>query len=602
MRSRRTFVKLFLGNLLAMAVILSLVGLFAYRQLDRNYQAEERRDQNLLTRVATEYFRKLWPLEPAVLDRLCKELLCERSMRLTVIAADGAVLGDSEADPRLMANHRTPDRPEVLAALAGKNGIDERRSETLGVKYRYVAMPLIQDGQVVATIRLAVPIKTIAEGETIRRNAILWSVLAGMGAAVLLGLLTSWIWYAPLRRITRSAKQIASGDLTSKTGIDRASGLGELAGALNEMRDNLGKYLGQIAAQHQDFQTVLANLREGVVATDADGQVVLMNRAAGELLSIDHRQAVGKPLQSVVPILDILEFHERAAAAEDPLRHQFEIDTSADRRILELHGAKVPAGSSNIACLLVLRDVTATADAAAMKAQFVANASHELRTPLATIRAAVDSLASTEPGDREELAKLTGMLDRHVARLEEMTRDLLDLHTVESVKFPLRQEEIALGELAEWMGAQFASLAREKQVALTTSASRPQHRIRSDRKLLELILRNLVDNAIKFTPAGGRVECALDVTDRGVTIRVRDTGCGISPQDRPRVFERFYQGDAARSGDSKIRGTGLGLAIVKHAAERLGARVELQSQVGKGTTVTLSVFHSPPVDSPDSPL
>jgi len=602
MRSRSTFVKLFLGNLLAMAVILSLVGLFAYRQLDRNYQAEERRDQNLLARVAAEHFRKLWPLEPTALDRLCKGLLRERSMRLTVIAADGAVLGDSEADPRLMANHRTPDRPEVLAALAGKNGIDERRSETLGVKYRYVAMPLTHGGQVVAAVRLAVPIKTIAEGETIRRNAILWSVLAGMGAAVLLGLLTSWIWYAPLRRITHSAKQIASGDLTSKAGIDRAGGLGELAGALNEIRDNLGKYLGRIAAQHQDFQTVLTNLREGVVATDADGQVVLMNRAAGELLSVDHRQAVGKPLQSVVPILDILEFHERAATADEPLRRQFEIDSPVGRHILELHGAKVPAGPSNIACLLVLRDVTATAAAAAMKAQFVANASHELRTPLATIRAAVDSLASTEPGDREELAKLTGMLDRHVARLEEMTRDLLDLHTVESAKFPLRPEDIALGDLAEWVGAQFASLAREKQVTLATSASRPQHRIHSDRKLLELILRNLVDNAIKFTSAGGRVECALDVTDQGVTVRVRDTGCGISPQDRPRVFERFYQGDAARSGDSKIRGTGLGLAIVKHAAERLGARVELQSQVGKGTTVMLSVSHSPPVDSSDSLL
>jgi two-component system phosphate regulon sensor histidine kinase PhoR len=589
MRAHGTFVKLVLDNLLVIVVVIALAGAFTYHQLNQNYQRETRQNQDRLIHVAAEHLQALWPLDQPRLDRICKDLLHDPTMRLTVVAADGAVLGDSEADPARMSNHRTSDRPEILAALSGKSGGDERHSGTLGIPFRYVALPLTHNGQVVAAVRLAVPVKAIVEGETFIRNTILVSVALGAVGAVLLGLLSSWMWYAPLRRITRTAKQIASGDLSSKADLSGRSRLAELAVALNETRDNLGKYLGQIASQHQDFSTVLSTLQEGVIATDVEGRIVLMNRAAGDLLSVPPEPAVGKLLASVVRSLEILEFQEHAMADGTPLRRQFEIGAREGRRILDVHATKVAPGPSSISCLLVMRDVTELAMAGAMKAQFVANASHELRTPLATIRAAVDSLVSAQPGDKDELTKLAGVLDRHVTRLEEMTKDLLDLHMVESAKFPLRLQDIALGDLAEWARAQFAPQALGKGLALVASASRPDHQVRSDRKLLELILRNLVDNAVKFTPSGGRVECTFDVSDQGVTLRIADTGCGIKPADQPRVFERFYQGDAARAGDSKTRGTGLGLAIVKHAAERLGAKVELQSQLGKGTTVTVSL-------------
>ncbi len=271
MKPRSTFVKLFLDNLLVMVVILAVVGMFTYRRLDANYQADAQANQNRLVHVAAEHFRALWPLEQAQVDRICKTLFPDRSVRLTVIAADGRVLGDSDADPATMVNHRTPDRPEVLAALEGHEGTNTRQSGTTSVSYRYIALPLNHEGRTVAAVRLAMPIKTIAEGETTLRNAILWSVATGTVAAVLLGLLASWIWYAPLRRISRAAKQIASGDLSRTASLRDKGRLGDLAVSLNEMRDNLGKYLGQIAAQHQNFQAVLTNLHEGVIATDIDG-------------------------------------------------------------------------------------------------------------------------------------------------------------------------------------------------------------------------------------------------------------------------------------------------------------------------------------------
>lgn len=598
MKNYGTFLKLFLGNLFVMLAILAVGGWFTYQRLDGNYQEESRQAQQRLALIAAEHFQEIWPANsPAELteaqqdrvNQVCKKLLHDPTARLTIIQADGKVLGDSQTNPADMKNHRTQDRPEILAALSGKEGTDERRSDTTGVQYRYIAVPLMAgtNGRPVAAVRVALPIKAISEGESLLRRAVLWSALAGTLAAVLLGLLASWIWYAPLRRITQAARQIASGDLSPQAGVYAGHRLSDLAGAVNDMRDHLGKYLSQVASQYQDFQTVLANLQEGVIATDASATIVLMNQVAGELLSVGARDAAGKRLSMVVPLPEVLEFHDQATKSDSPTRRQIEIESPTGRRTVEALGMKIPSGPSNIAGLMVLRDVTDLAATAAIKTQFVANASHELRTPVATIRAAVDSLAMVDPGDRAELANIAIVLNRHVTRLEEMTKDLLDLHMVESARFPLRMQEIGLGELAERVLAQFSAPAKEKGVTLTAQASPPEHTIRSDRKLLELILRNLVDNAIKFTPAGGQVECAVEASQAGVTLRVRDTGCGIKPADQPRVFERFYQADASRTGEAKARGTGLGLAIVKHAAERLGAKIDLQSEMGRGTMVTV---------------
>jgi two-component system phosphate regulon sensor histidine kinase PhoR len=233
---------------------------------------------------------------------------------------------------------------------------------------------------------------------------------------------------------------------------------------------------------------------------------------------------------------------------------------------------------------VVLRDITDIARTAAVKAEFVANASHELRTPLATLRAAVDSLRA-EGDDRETVERLGEILSRQVARLEEMTQDLLDLHLLEQTRRELHVDDVRRGALAEWARGHFAAQATEAGVTLEVRAEPADFTARSDAKLLQMILQNLIDNGLKFTPSGGRVECLLRVEDDRLLLRVSDTGCGIPAELRERVFERFFQADASRNGTARRRGTGLGLAIVKYAAERLGATVELDSHVGRGTTV-----------------
>ena len=590
------FVKLLMGNLLLIALLVIVGGLVSFNQLDRAYHDMGRQDQLRTAELIADYMEHIWPEASGrieSIDPVCKRLLADSPMRLTVIAVDGRVLGDSRADPRKMENHDTPNRTEVQAALRGLPGQTERPSETLDITFRYLARPIFHDGLVVGVVRVAMPIRQITAQESFLRNGLLLAGAAAAAAAGLLALLLSWIWYAPLRQITRTAKILAGGDLSHRAAIAGSDELGQLAAALNEMRDSIAGQIGQIAAQRQNLLSVVDNLREGVLGMDHDGRILLANQSAIDLLAGGHEGAViDQHLQSVVRMADVVDAYNLAARTGQPVNRHVEIAQAGGRITLDVHARKLQSGDAGrIGGIVVVRDVTEIARSAAMKAEFVANASHELRTPLATIRAAVDSLAFSGRDDPEAFAKCLAILNRHISRLENMTNDLLDLNIAETGRARLRQEGIPVGSLGAWAESHFATQAQEKSVELSVETQRGELTFRSDRRLLELIVQNLVHNAIKYTPAKGRVECLIAPSPEAghLTIRVGDTGCGIRPRDKPRLFERFFQADPARSGDSNVRGTGLGLAIVKHACERLGARITIDSEVGQGTTVTVTV-------------
>jgi len=400
-----------------------------------------------------------------------------------------------------------------------------------------------------------------------------------------LALLMSWLWSAPLKQIARAAGQIASGDLEQTVEISGSGELADLAGALDRMRRDIAGQIDLIAAQREHLQTAVSNLREGVVALDRNERVVLINAAASDLLGRPDVPAVGQHVKAALKSVEAIAACQRALAFDRDVNVRITIEAPDGARTLDCHVAKIDSLSpEGIALLLVARDVTDIARTAEIKTQFVANASHELRTPLATLRAAVDSLATIDPDDEQARTKLADMLDRHVTRLEQMTRDLLDLHAVESGSARLEAEDITVDSLQDWARSHFAQQAHDSDVTLTVRCDKPEATLRSDLRLVQLVMQNLIDNALKFTPAGGRVECDLFRREAGVVLRVADSGCGIEGSLHDRVFERFFQADASRSGKSSKRGTGLGLAIVKYAAERLGASVHLESIVDRGTT------------------
>ncbi len=588
MKHRSFFWKLLGGNLLVIAALAAVGGLVSYGYLNRAYQRQSQSSQERMTEAMQRHFESLASMAPANVDAECKAYTRLAPMRLTVIAPDGKALGDSEADTAAMVPHRTPDRPEILEAFEGRPGQDVRLSETLNREFRYIARPISRGDRIVGVVRLAMPVQAIEAGQDLIRNTVLLATLAGTGAAAALALLVSWLWSAPLKQIARAAGQIASGDLDQDVEIAGTGELADLADALNRMRHDIAAQIDLIADQREHLQTAVSNLNEGVVALDRNERVVLMNRAAAALLGAPGGGAEGKHLKAAITSPQAIEACQKAMAYGRGVNVRLTVEASDGPRTLDCHAARIdPPAPDGICLLLVARDVTDIARTAEIKTQFVANASHELRTPLATLRAAVDSLPMLEPDDTETFARIADMLDRHVGRLENMTRDLLDLHAVETPSGGLEVDEITLESLQEWARSHFADQASGNEVSLTVRADAPEASLRSDRRLVQLIMQNLLDNALKFTPAGGRVECDLMHRPTGVVLRVADTGCGIAPDLHDRVFERFFQADASRSAAPARRGTGLGLAIVKYAAERLGATVRLESIPDQGTTVVV---------------
>ena len=283
-----------------------------------------------------------------------------------------------------------------------------------------------------------------------------------------------------------------------------------------------------------------------------------MNKSAADMLDVDAAKVIGQHLQTVVRIPDVLDVINRAVETGQSAGKQVEVAGDRGQLTIDLHAAKIAGTAQDgIAALLVLRDITEIARTTAVRAEFVANASHELRTPLATIRASVDSLVSTEAGDSESIQKVLPILDRHVARLEEMTNDLLDLNIIETAKRQLGTDKIELGRLVGWAKERLTEAAGEKNIELKIGTNRPDSAIVCDRTLIQLILHNLIDNAIKFTPTAGRIECDLRLEDEQLRIQVSDTGCGIPAEMNERVFERFFQIEPSRTGGPFPRRFGL---------------------------------------------
>ena len=593
MKRFNLLIKLFMGNLLLVGIVIAIGVTVSYRHLNTSFLRNNRTHQDRAAELAVNYFQDLWPIPDTQVNQSARKLFAGSAMRLTVIASDGRVLGDSIADPKSMVNHKTSDRPEVLAAIEGRNGTATHFSKTTHVEYRYIARPVRRGGTIVALVRLAMPVRAIDEDRALIRNALFWTISATVGAAALLALLMSWIWYSPLKQITATAEQLAAGNLDARAKVSGTDELARLADTLNDMRDNLARQIRTVETQQQQLRSVVDNLREGVIALDKTGHIVLVNQSASELLDLPAEDLTGREFKSVVTGGGVLDLYHKLMAAGDSIDGVINAPGNA-MRILDVHAARVAAGApGGIAVLLVLRDVTEIAGAAAMKAEFVANASHELRTPLATIRAATEALGDAGACDPEVIAKVTAILNRHITRLEQMTNDLLNLHLVETPGTQLNLTDISPASLVARILEDHNDSARSKRIDLAVSADSEDFVFASDATLLQLIVDNLLDNALKFTPAGGKVTAMLTSGADTVALEVADTGCGIPLEIQDRVFERFFQARASRSGDTALRGTGLGLAIVKHATDRLGGRVTLESRPDEGTTVTVTLPRAP---------
>ncbi len=443
----------------------------------------------------------------------------------------------------------------------------------------------------------------------------LWVV--GYGVLIGGGLLLTWLilrnyWSVPLRRVIHATRRMADEDALEPIHVRGEGEIAVLAHAINHLGRRFARRKAGTAQQLETLETLLEHLHEGVVVVDHEARVRWINPAAVRLLHLRTDAGtglIGAPLEGCIPhhaVQRILHTDRRSENGDDRVlpdgRAEENIVIEADGRDIHLFARasdlRLPGTESEgVSRLLVLTDITELSEALQMKADFVANASHELRTPLSTIRVAVETLLHMDLASEVTEARMfLEKVDRHSARLVEMVSDLLDLSRVESASFERVAREIVPGDFLDDVHDRFLQRIMEGELQWVPIVADPGWRFSASPYLLQLIVHNLVDNAIKFSEPGGPIRVSMALREGLVHIEVADEGCGIPEADRRRVFERFYQVERSRASEPR-RGTGLGLAIVKNATVALGGTIALESRVGAGTRVSLSFPESQPAEA-----
>ena len=442
-----------------------------------------------------------------------------------------------------------------------------------------------------ATAAVVVLVEVMAQTRPSPVVRVAWALAAAgviVGAAALRRLKN---WISPLARLGQAARRMAGGDWSVRVEPNGANAMRQMAANLNALAAQAQRQLSDLQQQRGGLQILVDTLPDPILAADAQGKIILLNAPAARLLSLLPEQALNQKLINAVSDEQIVQLYESVAGGARPpagaLNREIHLVRNGQRLTYQAVATRTIGGGA----LLVLRDVSTLAGAVQMKTDFVANASHELRTPITAIKIAFETLRDVYREDAGQSERCILVIDGHLKRLEEMLRDLLDLSRVES---PDLQPHVAAAKTADLLGvlrSAMGALARQKNIELRLGEEPDTPaEIHTDSRLFNLVVKNLVENSIKFTPAGGKITVTIrpdgaDVSaPQMITLVVADTGIGIAPEFIDRVFERFYQVDSARSGTAG-RGTGLGLAIVKHAVHALGGTVGLESQLGAGTTV-----------------
>jgi two-component system phosphate regulon sensor histidine kinase PhoR len=585
MRRRRLLWQIFPSFLLITLLSLLAVTWYSSKSLRDFYYRRREADLEARARLVQKQFSQRSVLaDENKVDELCKELGRESSTRITVILPSGRVIGDTEKDPGDMENHG--DRPEIRAALSGRVGTWTRPSPTLQTDMKYVALPLADKGEIIGVVRTSFALAAIDEALKAIRVKIVFGGLAIAGLAAIISWAIARGISRPLEEMQRGADRFARGELTRKLPVPSSREIGGLAEAMNQMAAELDEKIRTTLQQRNEREAILASMVEGVLAVDRDEHVITVNQAAAELLGIKPAEASGRSIQEVVRNADLQQLVGRALSSEKPVEAEITLRGDGER-FLQAHGTVLRDGEGReIGALVVLNDMTRLRRLESVRREFVANVSHEIRTPITSIKGFVETLldgAMWNPADAE---RFLGIVSKQVDRLNAIVTDLLTLSRIEQEpeKSVIPLEEAPIKEVLE-AAIQVCELnATAKHVSIeVTCEENLSGMINSP--LLEQAVVNLIDNAIKYSQSGGIVQVEGAETESEVTITVRDQGCGIAKQHLPRLFERFYRVDKARSRE--LGGTGLGLAIVKHIALAHGGHVSVESTLGKGSTFAI---------------
>ncbi|HEV8143345.1 MAG TPA: ATP-binding protein [Methylomirabilota bacterium] len=518
--------------------------------------------------------------------------------RVTLIRPDGVVIADSLVAPVNLAgveNHG--QRPEVRAALAGQVGRTTRRSTTVDIPLLYVAVPVQRAGSVVGALRLALPLTEVSSSFVAIHRVLVAGGLVALAVAAGIGIFVAGRVTRPVVEMEAIARQMAQGRFDQRVPVRSTDEIGTLGRALNAMAASLVDKIAALEHERAKATAILDAMVEGVIAVDGHDRILTMNERARAIFGLPTR-GEGLPFMEVIRNGDLhaVVRGSRVSGAGEVSHREVRL-TAPFVRTVEVNAVPLVlmGDEPGVGVVLVIYDVTTLRRLEQVRTEFVANVSHELRTPLTAIQGYLETLLGGALEERQNARRFLQIAFRHTERLGRLLNDLTDLSNIELNKVKLSLDPVALDTVIDSVLAIIQPRADAGRVTLSADVARALPPVLADRDRLAQILINLVDNAVKYTAAGGSVSVRATAAVGGgvVAIDVIDTGVGIPPADLPRITERFYRVDKARSRE--LGGTGLGLAIVKHLVIAHGGDLTIDSTLGQGTTVrfTLPTVHAP---------
>jgi two-component system, OmpR family, phosphate regulon sensor histidine kinase PhoR len=517
-------------------------------------------------------------------------------VRVTVVAADGRVLADSQSDPQTMENHAT--RPEIMEAMAKGDGRSIRHSVTINRDLLYYAVRQDAFAGASTVLRFALPLEAVDEVlSSFRRRLWLASFFILLIAGAI-SMLFSRSFTGRVERLKDFSRRVAEGDFRPQPRDGSGDALDALGISLNRTAARLDRTIQTLTEERNLSSAILGSMVEGVAVVNGSERLVFANPGFAEILGLDVPPTSGSALVEVVRQTELVEAVRQVLGGEP--RVQSEIVTGTLRQhYFAITVASVRAGDT-IGAVVVLHDITELRKLERVRRDFVANVSHEFRTPLTAIQGFAETLLAGAIDDPQNRTRFLEIILEHSRRLARLTEDLLMLSKMDAERLELEIRRLSVSQLIESCLETAQRRAAEKDLRISVNAPQRLPDIAGDRRRLAEVLQNLLDNAIQYTLPGGQIMLSAETDGDEVVLTVSDTGIGIPQADQPRIFERFYRVDVARSREAG--GTGLGLAIAKHLVEVHGGRLWVESEVGQGSQFHFSVpLFDPEPPTPRSP-
>ncbi|SHK10709.1 two-component system histidine kinase PnpS [Paramaledivibacter caminithermalis] len=505
--------------------------------------------------------------------------------RITFIDIYGDVIGDSmieKKDLSKIQNHLY--RPEIHKALNGEIGKSERFSTTTKIDYLYVAVPMKKDGIVYGVTRLAYPLNAINKiNFGLIRNIII-SVIIGLLIAIPLGYRYLNHITEPIKEITNIARKIANGNFNSRVNVKSRDEIKILADTFNFMSHTINTNISELQDKNTKLKSIIGSMKEGLIAVDNHKNIILINSPAKKLFNINLEDVLGKG------VLNLIKNEKLKYNLEDMLNKntssKMEITLKEpSTRILKIYTELIKLNNDPnriIGTLILILDVTEVRKLEEMRTDFVANVSHELKTPLTSIMGFIETLKNGAINNEKVRDRFLNIIEIETERLTRLIDDLLTLSDIESNGIGVAKKvNIKIKDVISEVSHMAEELARQKNIKYSHEVEENLPYVYGSRDWFKQLVLNLIENAIKYTPEGGEVKILAHKRENNIIINVKDTGIGIPKKDIPRLFERFYRVDKARS--RKVGGTGLGLAIVKHIVISFGGEIRVKSEEGRGS-------------------